>query len=180
VALGGANIEFDGLGGEGLLASAYGGLDFQFGSGFVVGIMADGTWSNIETTLNATAGGAALNASVRADVAWSVLGRLGYVATPSTLWYVGAGYTWQNFRSRLNAPGIAATRDDNLDGLTLVSGVETMLVGNLSAKLEYRYSFFEEANFFGGALGIKPTMHTVRAGLSYKFNWGSAPVSASY
>lgn len=190
-AFGGANATLDGIGGEGVLGSIYGGFDYQLAPRWVVGIMADGTWSNIETTATVAAPPfVGANASIRADTSWSVLGRVGWLSSPGTLWYVLGGYTWQNFHTDATAtvggifaPGaFALTRDDAVNGWTFGGGVESQLVGAWFTRLEYRFTQFDRKAFLGGILGIEPSMHTIRLGLSYKFGgqrFGAAPMPAA-
>ena len=51
-----------------------------------------------------------------------------------------------------------------------------MLFDGWSTKLEYRYTQFEEKNI-NGLVNVQPSMHTLRAGLSYKF--GRSPPAPS-
>jgi outer membrane immunogenic protein len=175
----GATATLDGIGGQGFLGGVYGGFDYQVAPQFVVGIMADGTWSNIDSKFSASAGAIGLDAKIRADVSWSVLARLGWLSSPATLWYVLGGYTWQNFHTTVSAPGLNLTRDDSTDGWTVGGGVETRLFGNWFTGLEYRYTHLQQRTFLGGVIGIQPTMQTVRTTLSYKFGSPVGPGAAA-
>jgi outer membrane immunogenic protein len=59
--------------------------------------------------------------------------------------------------------------NDTLSGWTVGPGVETVIFGGWSTKLEYRYSQYETRSMLGGGTSIQPSTHTVRAGLAYKF-----------
>ncbi len=65
--------------------------------------------------------------------------------------------------------------DDTLLGGTIGAGVEYAFASNLTARVEYRYTQFEDVRnnsaFLapGGSAKQEPEFHTVRAGVSYKF-----------
>lgn len=104
-------------------------------------------------------------ANIEHDWSFTAGGRLGFLATPSTLLYGLAAYTKVHlddptinvsFRDPLgfiddlippavtggvNTPGSLAVRlDDELDGFTVGGGVETKISNPLSLKFEYRYT----------------------------------------
>jgi outer membrane immunogenic protein len=59
-----------------------------------------------------------------------------------------------------------------------------MLAQNWSAKIEYQYYNFGDANFVAPAQlassgRFTTDDHTVKAGINYRFNWGG-PVAARY
>jgi outer membrane immunogenic protein len=80
---------------------------------------------------------------------------------------------------------VAFTTDGNRrDGYTVGAGLECMFAPNWSAKLEYQYYNFGSTTFTSGPadiIGVRFTddVHTVKAGLNYRFNWGG-PVVAKY
>ena len=116
-----------------------------------------------------------VSASVRADRLWSVMGRLGYLPVPSTLIYAAAGYTGENVNATINAfvGGASgyASQDATLNGWTVGPGIETVVTGNWTTRLEYRYSQYEQKQIVSG-ITVQPASHTIRAGLSYKFGVG--------
>lgn len=163
----------DGAGGQGMLASIYGGVDYQILPRALIGVLAEGTYSNIESSASVQVGGGSATISSHANLSWSALVRAGILASPSTLLYLLGGYTGQN----LNTSGTAIlggnlatfSRNDVFSGWTIGTGFETRLRGGWSTKLEYRYSQFETRTLPGTALTIQPSIHAVRLGLSYKF-----------
>jgi outer membrane immunogenic protein len=169
---GGASSSIDG-GGQALLGSVYGGFDYQVANQAVIGVMGDLTWSNPQSTQSLSGGGAAASVMVSPTMSWSVLGRAGFLPVPSTLLYAAAGYTGETVGTTITATGGGATAlfqsTDTLNGWTVGPGIETVLSGGWSTKLEYRYSQYETRSFLGGAASIQPSTHTVRAGLAYKF-----------
>src|SRR4051812_36772606 len=177
---GGATINVDGLGGGGILASIHGGGDYQIIPRAVLGLLAEGTWSNITGAMSAQVPGANANVSSQANLGLALLARAGVLATPSTLLYATGGYAGQNFRTTGSAAAGGAfasfANDSYFNGWTVGGGMETLLGGGWSGKLEYRYSQFE-TKFPAAGVSIMPSLHTARVGLSYRF--GGAQVASS-
>lgn len=173
---GAATLNVDGLGGSGILASIHGGVDYQIIPRGVIGLLAEGTWSNMTGSMSARVPGANANVSSQANLGLAILARAGVLATPSSLLYATGGYAGQNFHTSGTAAAGGAfasfNRDDYFNGWTVGGGVETMLRGGWSAKLEYRYSQFETKFIPTNAVTIQPFMHTARVGLSYRFGAG--------
>jgi outer membrane immunogenic protein len=165
-ALGGANASAD-SGSQGLLGSVFVGADYQFAPQVLAGVMGDLTWPGSSSITSLSGGGAFASVTTRPDMAWSVLARLGFLPTPSTLPYAAGGYTRETFTTTATAGGDSTSRDDTLNGWTVGPGIEMLVSGGWSTRLEYRYSQFEQITANG--IGFQPSMHTIRAGLSYKF-----------
>jgi len=129
----------------------------------------------------------------------SVRGRFGY-AIDHALLYATAGAAWANFRTTHNfvlipnpnsnfpSPPILPSDLSNHTpvGWTVGAGVEYAFMGNLSARLEYRYADFGTSTVYSAAPGLtyaeRATEHSVRLGLSYRF-WAPPPpalTSAKY
>lgn len=161
--------------GQALLGAAFGGYDWQWGDSAVIGFMGDTTWTGPQSaaSLNGSGGGVAITSQT--SFAWSALGRIGFLPTRSTLLYAVAGYTGAYISTTGNAfaGGASASlqRDDYVNGWTVGPGIETNVFGGWFTRLEYRYSQFEEKQIVPGA-SVQPTLHTIRAGLSYKFGPG--------
>ena len=176
-AAGGASASIDGAG-QGLLGGFFGGADYQFSPYALVGVMGDFTWTGLQSTLNITApGGGSAYVSADANRQWSVMGRVGFLPAPSTLLYAAGGFTQLNVHATASAflPGGAmpfASSDTTFNGFTVGPGIETVITGGWTTRLEYRFSQFEQKDLAVGA-NLQPSNHTVRAGLSYKFGMGS-------
>jgi outer membrane immunogenic protein len=173
-AAGTASNSFD-SGGQGLLGSVFAGADYQFAPQVLVGVMGDFTWTGIQSTFSINApGGAPVSAETNRQ--WSVMGRIGYLPVPSTLLYAAAGYTQLNVHATATAvlPGSMAfaSRDTTLSGFTVGPGIETVVTGGWTTRLEYRFSQYEQKEIFTGGT-FQPSNHTIRAGLSYKFGLGA-------
>ncbi len=174
---GGLSFSDQGVGGQGVLISAYGGYDLQVMPKALVGVLVEGTWASAQTSANAQAGGASANITSQPDWGIALLARAGILATPSSLLYLTGGYAGQNFHTigTATAPGAFAsfTRNDWFNGWTIGGGLETKLRGALSAKLEYRYTQFG-GQTVGNGVNETPSIHAVRAGLTYKFGEAAA------
>ncbi|MEM8751020.1 MAG: outer membrane beta-barrel protein [Pseudomonadota bacterium] len=172
----GITASLDGIGAEGYQFSGGIGYDYQFNSRVVFGLMADYTWSNIETDLGVTIDGLGSGGyDLEADNAFSILGRVGALSGPDTLIYGLAGYSYQSFDGSLGIfddvgdPVFGTSYDFDLNGLTIGAGIENRIGNGLALKLEYRYTSFENVDIIPGFLSANPTFHTVRLGLNYRF-----------
>jgi outer membrane immunogenic protein len=182
---GGVTTILDGAAGGGILASIHGGVDYQFIPQALVGVLAEGTWSNMTASRSAQVPGANASLSTQADLGFALLARAGILPTPSSLMYLTGGYAGQNFRTTGNAMagGTAAsfTNDNFFNGWTIGVGFESLLRGGWSTKIEYRYTQFESKFVPTGNVSVQPFMHTARVGLTYRFGAGhdaaDAPVT---
>ncbi len=101
--------------------------------------------------------------------------RAGILANPNTLVYVKGGYT--NTKLNVLAGDTDETTDTafKLDGWRIGAGVERAINANTFAKVEYRYSKYEDAhiNFADGTesseFGIDTDRHQVVASLGWRF-----------
>jgi outer membrane immunogenic protein len=177
---GNAAAGFD-SGGQGLLGGFFAGADWQFAPQALVGVMGDFTWTGMQSTASVNAPGGSAYFSAEANRQWSVMGRVGYLPVPSTLLYAAAGYTQLNIHATASAvlPGSMpfASRDTTVSGFTVGPGIETVITGGWTTRLEYRFSQFEQKDVAFGVT-MQPSNHTIRAGLSYKFGVGSGVSTA--
>lgn len=173
VAGGGAATTFDGGGGSGVLGSIYGGIDYQITQRGVIGLLAELSYSGFQGSASAAVPGAAATVNSNTGLGWAVMARAGILANPSTLLYLAGGYAGQNIHNDGIATGPGGTasfsQDQTVNGWTFGPGFESMLTGNWSGKLEYRYSQFGRTTVAGSNVGISPSNHAIRAGLSYRF-----------
>jgi outer membrane immunogenic protein len=177
-------FSFDGIGGEGVLGTVIIGWDWQVGSNTVFGIFADFDFSDISTDFSSLS--AFERASIDHDHSWSVGARLGWLANPSTLWYLTGGYTEARFESFASFPawGLDQDRDRTFGGYFVGAGLDTRLAAsNWFLRLEYRFSQFDSERIHVGdgltnLVGVdtrieaEPSMHTARLTLTYKFTGG--------
>jgi outer membrane immunogenic protein len=136
------------------------GYDFQIAPRWVAGVFADFALGS--TQLEGIIG-------VDLDNQWAIGGRLGVLATPSTLLYGSAGFTGAHFEA--TEQGLVPFVKGTLDGYFVGFGGEQALSRNLSLKAEYRFSDY------GDIAGTADTetsssdnsVHSLRLGVSYRF-----------
>jgi outer membrane immunogenic protein len=165
---GGNVLSFDGIGGEGIFGTVIVGYDRLIRPGWVAGVFADFDFSGISTDLSVSH---YFSASLDHQHSWSVGARLGALSSPTTLWYATAGYTQAEFDIS-SSEYIYGLSSPTFHGYFVGGGVESMLHGNWSLRLEYRFSQFESETVFaddGLRVDLEPSMHTARLLLTYKF-----------
>lgn len=163
----GGGLVVDGFSGEGWQVGGVAGFDWQVPNApFVLGVLAGGHWSNIES--EATLLGI-VNASLKSQWGFDVLGRAGWLVTPRALLYALGGYSFEEFEGELNVLGASISDEEDADGWTVGSGIEVRLTNALSIKGEYRYTRFDDFDFgTGGAIDIEPSRHLALMGVNYK------------
>jgi outer membrane immunogenic protein len=122
----------------------------------------------------------------------TVRGRVGVLATPRVLFYAtgGLAYGEVNTSATIGAGAFGFNAHDTRVGYTVGAGVEGVIAGNWTAKLEYLYmdlgrtsgSFLTTIPALGGGVlsynySSRITDNIVRVGLNYKFG---GPVIAKY
>jgi len=176
-------FSFDGIGGEGVLGTVIVGWDWQIGASTVFGIFADFDFSDISTRFETLS--VFPTSSHNHNSSWAIGARLGWLANPSTLWYLTAGYTEAQFDNFNSYPIFADDQrgDQTFSGYFVGAGLDTRLTGNWFLRLEYRYSQFDSETVFSGnasdsivgvdsRIDVEPSMHTARLVLTYKLGGG--------
>lgn len=170
--------------------SRTGGVDFNGGfaggtiganwqmSNFVLGVEAEGAWADMGQSRTGIIG-----ATDRVEAFGSITGRLG-VAFDNFLIYGKGGFAAANNRISLTAAGVTVTDRRTHTGYTAGGGVEYGFTPDWSAKAEYLFAHYESENYFAGVLppgapSGSLDVHTVKAGINYRFGWGG-PVVAKY
>lgn len=186
----GQTTGYDG-GARGGFGTVSAGFDYQFTPRIVGGVLANYDFASIKGKFDSSlyiSPQLGLTLEQKLKSSWAVGGRLGWLATPSTLTYVSAGYTEAEFdASTLALVGFpsGAIGGHTHQGYFLGSGLESKLDflpgKNWSLKTEYRYVDYsaKSLDIGGAAFEFKPIVQTVRMELSYKFN-ALAPVVAKY
>jgi outer membrane immunogenic protein len=169
--------------GDGLLLGGQIGWNWQVaGSPWVYGIEADisgvGASDPDSTAVNKVVASTNAIGTVR--------GRVGY-AVDRALWYVTGGFAWADNEVKLSGPAFGGSLSESKmhTGWTVGGGLEWAFADAWTAKIEYLYMNFGSENYFPGTfgapgLGIDMDMHTVKAGLNYRFGGGKGPVVAKY
>lgn len=157
------------------------GYNYQFAPGWVMGVEADIQWSNVRSNLNANvnAGNFALGLDAGTEIKWfgTARGRLGY-GWDRVLLYATGGYAYGSETTSLGVTGFGNgftfSRDANLSGYVVGGGLEYAFTPNVSMKTEYLYFDFGKRNVFTApnnffAIDNDIKMHTLKAGLNYRF-----------
>jgi outer membrane immunogenic protein len=162
------------------------------GSSWLFGIEADGAWANIESSATVATPLLALTVEDRIQALGSVTGRLGWTWGPGLL-YAKGGWAWaENELSAtlttggLVAPPVIVTASESHfhSGWTVGGGLEYMFAPNWTGKIEYMFADYGSATYVsavGGGVAVDKSVHTIKGGINYKFNWGApGPVVARY
>lgn len=174
-------------GGEGWLGRVGGGCDYEFGSRFVIGALADYDFSDLKGTFQDPFSGAIGREKQRN--AWAVGGRVGYLITPDLLSFVSGGYTEARFSSiDLSTAGeTAGIPGHTYHGWFLGTGYEYSLsnsfissflpIPGLFWRTEYRFSQYRAVDVpivsTGLASHMQNDVQTVTSGLVWRFNFGN-------
>jgi outer membrane immunogenic protein len=184
--VGGAFGDSSSLQGDGgrFMGGVQGGADYQFATNWVVGIEAQYSWMDNNSTSLVFPSGTVINGGGN-DQLGSVTGRLGYTWGPALL-YAKGGYAWKDNNNLTVASPIAAPvfiDGNRKDGYTVGGGLEYMFTQNWSGKVEYQYYNFGNTTITSaaipGTVSYNNDEHTIKAGLNYRFGWGG-PVVAKY
>src|SRR5215468_9598877 len=189
--LGGAfssDNNFNGLGtgnnGNGrVLGGLQAGADWQFNPNWVVGLEAQYSWLSGNVGAVFPGGFAYTN---NQNGLGSITGRVGYTWGPGLV-YVKGGYAYSDNNETVTLGGTPvafAIDGDHRNGYTIGAGVEYMFAPNWSAKGEYQYYNFGDANFIAPAAVVPSGRfttddHVFKLGVNYRFNW-AGPVTARY
>lgn len=152
-------FNYDQDGGTGTLLAGY---NWQAGSG-VLGIEGD-------IGLSSHGGSALVGNNVltsEMNTLGSIRARAGILTMPAMMLYATAGFAWADMDFKLN--GVRAS--ETFTGYQLGAGAEYMIAPQWTLRVEYLYTDFdkERLNHFGQQNTFDPDLHTVRAGVAFKF-----------
>jgi len=152
------------------------GYNWQLAPSWVWGIEADAAGAGIRWGLNDLAGGT-FETKIRA--LGSVTGRIGY-AVDNLLIYAKGGWGWADSRVSLTVPGVGSASDSQFNsGWTVGGGLEYGFAPSWSAKVEYQYYDFSNKTYFD-SIELGASIHTIKGGINYHFNWGGPVAAARY
>lgn len=154
---------------DGFVGGAHAGFNYQWGS-IVLGIEGDVEFSGVEG--DAVYNGLAF--AVEGNWQGSVRARIGY-AFDRLLIYGTGGWAFGSFDYAAVPAAAGGVSDDAThNGYTVGGGVEYAMTDHITARIEYRYTDFDDEKLFPGFGGapyynFNPDNHAVRVGVSYKF-----------
>ena len=151
------------------------GFNYQAGS-WVFGVEGEFTFGDVKHTQDFLG---LASASFKVDQIYTAAGRIGY-AFDRMLLYGKFGAAWTREKYGFVVLGLTANGTVDRTGWVFGAGVEYALAGNWTVKFEYDYfdmgSKAVTLTTTGGLMvtpaNVDLTIHTVKAGLNYKFNWG--------
>lgn len=151
------------------------GYNWQLAPSWVWGIEADAAGASIKYGFDDGAGDS-IESKIRAF--GSVTGRIGY-SVDNLLIYGKGGWGWADNRISGTVAGVGTASDTQFhSGWTVGGGLEWGFAPAWSAKVEYQYYDFGHETYFN-AVEFGEKIHTIKGGINYHFNWGSA-VAARY
>jgi outer membrane immunogenic protein len=187
--------------GSGWLAGVHAGYNYQLAPNFVVGIEGEYLWADITDTSTSVSTvprllGFTSTSNTKFQDLTLATGRLGY-AVNNWLLYGKAGVAWGDSTSSGTstfASGVLEGTDNHFashTGWVVGVGAEWGFAPNWSAKIEYDHIAFDSRTIQVNSVttaGVASTsfisagtnIDMVRAGVSYRFNWGGAPLVAKY
>ena len=129
---------------EGLGYGVAVGYDIDLG-GIVVGPEAEYMGSTAKTTIEGADSESFGFGRVEAGRDLYLGARIGVKASPQTLLYAKGGYTNAKLNTNTSTGGNEVDTDFDLDGYRIGAGAEYAFNANMFAKIEYRYSNYQEA-----------------------------------
>jgi outer membrane immunogenic protein len=166
---------------QGMIAGGQIGYNYQINR-IVLGVEADGNWTDLAGTDNACFSDPLQSCTTRADWYSTLTGRLGStMAWDRALLYVKGGGAWGGFRfDNPCAPGDCTSTDytssGTLTGWTIGGGFEYAMARNWSIRLEYNYLDFGNHTLFlqgnagdGGPETYNTHFSTITMGINYLF-----------
>ena len=136
------------------------------GSPWVFGLEGDIDWTNINDSTSACGG---LNCQTKNNWLGTVRARVGYTFD-RFMPYVTGGIAFGDVEA--NIAGFAGSKDTNV-GWTLGVGIEGVIAGNWTAKVEYLYADLGDTTCGAAACGtptnVDLNLNILRAGLNYRF-----------
>jgi outer membrane immunogenic protein len=196
--IGGSGLDINGLSGTGGFATLSAGYDKTLLHTLVVGAFVDYDFADIDSSIGISIPPIDdLNASAhfKIDNQLSIGARLGYLMSPSSLFFLDAGYAHvetSDVKFGVSGPvtlGGTLASVGSFDGYFIGGGLETMLRNGFSIKAEYRYTSLmaENATVLPGngindfvTASIKPQIQSARLSLNYHFGDGvTEPVDNS-
>lgn len=152
--------------GGGALATATFGYDWRLNNNVVAGAFVDFDVSGISKDDFSFMG---LSLPFDHRYSASIGGRIGYLMTPSTLWYLSGGYSRARFDYMLLG-------NFDFDGIFAGAGIEKRFASNLSMRAEYRYAHYFTERLIDlcacGSFDGQADVHTARVTLIYSFGAG--------
>jgi outer membrane immunogenic protein len=176
---------------NGFLGGVQAGYNWQLSPWFVLGVEGQVSWTDLKGTSPCVL---VLACKTEHDWIATLAARVGFSVDRAML-YLKGGAAWaqSTYSASLDLGNLiqaSTSVSDDRFGVMFGAGVEYAFLPNWSAKIEYNFIRFRDEDYdFPVALDfdppavnlnfgaqVKETIHLVKAGVNYRFNWGKAPL----
>ena len=160
---------------DGFIGGVYVGYNKLLQDNWLIGIELAANYTNVDETAdvyytNGRPAGHTFNLKQKNDFA--LYAKFGKVIDDTYMPYLLAGATMTKLEGTLTYKGIKETKSDTVNGFTVGAGLEFKINRNVHARVQYRYSKYQDAEYKFKYLGDTKTeynTHSVMAGISYHF-----------
>lgn len=163
--VGGATAAFDDSEG-GVNGGVFLGYGVQLGA-FYIGIEGEASLSSAE--YEESSGG--ITGRIEQKHTFGAGARLGYRFLPNAMLYGRAGVVQTNFEASATNGATTISDDDDLTGIRFGGGIEVGALTNLSMRVEYTRTDYDEQSYASGANSARVDVDEdlIRFGLAYRF-----------
>ncbi len=181
---GGSTLDLNNFKLKGFAGGIHAGYNMLTSENWVLGLAGEANWMSVDDQKNIGPGGWDPDYDYKIKQKWetALLAKVGKVINDTYMPYIVGGATWTKIGGNfiyLPAPGTQPEwedeKTDTVGGWTLGAGLEMKINENLHARLQYRYSDYDDAKLThtDGVDYIWETIdyktHIVQVGLSYFF-----------
>ncbi len=138
--------------GKGFNYGLFGGYNTEVANNILVG-------AEIHANLSSADGDIGPDAEIKARRSLGIAGRIGYLASPKTLFYGKVGYENVRIRREYNPDPLGLDKSTNNDGLLLGAGVEYAVMPTATVRVGYDYT--------NGQSGYD--RHQIKTGMAFHF-----------
>ncbi|ADV46928.1 outer membrane protein [Nitratifractor salsuginis] len=158
------SLDPDGFGG-----GVYAGYNWLLENDFLIGLEVAGNFISADDEgLSGGMGGEKYKVEQNWDAA--ILLRIGKVIDDTWMPYVTGGVAWTELETSYIPDGGWGSKKDTVNGWTIGAGVEMKLTTNIHARIEYRYTDYDTAQFVhAGPSNVDYNDNRVMVGISYRF-----------
>lgn len=158
----GGNLLNGNMHADGILGGVFAGYGFMSDRVYF-GLEADFEYSDVDQKM--TYDGDSFRAEK--EYGFSVSGRLGYEIVDNAMVYFRLGYNGSEYEFKEVSGGVTTKKDDFLNGFELGLGAEMMIHDNVTMRLEYKHTFFEDMS--KNNVKLEPSENKVVLGFAFIF-----------
>jgi len=153
----------------GFAGGVYAGYNWLLSDDILVGVEVEANYvSADDKALSGGSGGEEYKVEQNWDAA--LVARIGYVIDDLYMPYLLGGVAWTELESSYIPDGGWGKKSDTVTGWTVGAGVEMKIDESFHARIQYRYTDYNTADFVhGGPSHVDYEDHRVMIGVSYRF-----------